>query len=100
MALYLGKINSQWKVGMLGIVCSCPVEKCGGEGGTRKRASQREILRSAPLVTKASLALTLLLIFPMEGTFALNAISYNGALPSCEPGFIPAVSIRNSLNVT
>lgn len=33
MALYLGKINSQWKVGVLDIVCSCPVEKCGGETG-------------------------------------------------------------------
>lgn len=33
MALYLGKINSQWKVGVLGIVCSFPVEKCGGETG-------------------------------------------------------------------
>ena len=90
MALYLGKINSQWKVSVLGIVCSCPVEKYGGEGeGTRKRASY------TPLVTKASLALTLLLISPIEGTFALNVISYNGALPSCEPGFIPVVSIRN-----
>ena len=99
MALYLGKINSQWKVGVLGIVCSFPVEKCGGEtgGGTRKRASQREILRSAPLVTMASLALILLLISAIEGTFALYVITFNKALPSCEPGFIPAVSIRNKL---
>lgn len=66
-------------------------------GGTRKRASQREILRSAPLVTMASLALIRLLISAMEGTFALDVISYNKALPSCEPGFIPAVSIRNKL---
>jgi len=97
MALYLGKINSQWKVGVLDIVCSCPVEKCGGETGGTRYTSQREILRSAPLVTMASLALILLLISAMEGTFALDVISYNKALPSCEPGFIPAVSIRNKL---
>ena len=102
MALYLGKINSQWKVGVLGIVCSCPVEKCGGETGgwgTRKRASQREILRSAPLVTMASLALILLLISAMgHSLWMLFLIIRHSLLVNLVSSLLSQLEI--SLNVT
>ena len=87
-------------------VCAKIVRK-GRWGRAEKRALHREILRSAPLPRKASLALNPLLtsqkLWPvpapltMEGTLSLLVTSYNGATPPCEPESAPVVLIKDTL---